>query len=46
LGDREPALDAVQDWPDQYVSINFSPRQFRHEEFAETLIAQVAGKAA
>ncbi len=38
------ALDAVQDWPDQYVSINFSPRQFRHEEFAESLIAQVAGR--
>jgi diguanylate cyclase (GGDEF)-like protein len=38
----DAALDACHLWPDQYVSINFSPRQFRADGFAEKLIERVA----
>ncbi|HMT43029.1 MAG TPA: EAL domain-containing protein [Chakrabartia sp.] len=38
------ALDAVQDWPGQYVSINFSPRQFRMDGFAQMLMDRVRAK--
>jgi diguanylate cyclase (GGDEF)-like protein len=31
------ALARVKEWPGQYVSINFSPRQFHRHQFAQTL---------
>jgi EAL domain-containing protein (putative c-di-GMP-specific phosphodiesterase class I) len=34
----------VQDWPGQYVSINFSPRQFRMDGFAQMLMDRVRAK--
>ncbi len=36
------ALDACRAWPDQYVSINFSPRQFHRAKFLENLCGAVA----
>ncbi|HEX8484354.1 EAL domain-containing response regulator [Sphingomonas sp.] len=33
------ALAALQDWPKQYVSVNFSPRQFRRHDFVHHVIA-------
>jgi diguanylate cyclase (GGDEF)-like protein len=44
IGDwaTEQALEACKSWPDQYVSINFSPRQFRQSDFAQSIIARVA----
>ncbi|HET9511098.1 MAG TPA: EAL domain-containing protein [Sphingomonas sp.] len=43
LGDwvLETALDAVKHWPDQYVSVNFSPRQFRRQNFVGRVIERV-----
>ena len=35
------ALNACADWPDQYVSINFSPRQFHRPEFVSRLLQAV-----
>jgi len=35
------ALKACHSWPGQYVSINFSPRQFRRPNFIEALVAKV-----
>lgn len=35
LGDWviDEAVRVLQEWPDQYVSVNFSPRQFRRQNF-------------
>ena len=43
LGDwvLETALEAVKTWPDQYVSVNFSPRQFRRQNFVAKVIERV-----
>ncbi|WP_326524776.1 EAL domain-containing protein [Sphingomonas sp.] len=43
LGDwvLETALEAVKHWPDQYVSVNFSPRQFRRQNFVGQVIERV-----
>jgi EAL domain-containing protein (putative c-di-GMP-specific phosphodiesterase class I) len=35
------ALQACKNWPSQYVSINFSPRQFRRPRLVEHLLAAV-----
>lgn len=35
------ALEACKSWPSQYVSINFSPRQFRRPRLVEQLAAAV-----
>ncbi|MFV0624133.1 putative bifunctional diguanylate cyclase/phosphodiesterase [Sphingomonas sp. ac-8] len=35
------ALEAVKRWPGQFVSVNFSPRQFRRQNFVAQLVAQV-----
>ncbi len=35
------ALAQVKEWPGQYVSINFSPRQFRRHQFAAMLLDRV-----
>lgn len=35
------ALEAVKRWPDQYVSVNFSPRQFRRHNFIGHIVEQV-----
>ncbi len=42
LGDWviDRALQDCREWPDQYVSINFSPRQFKRETFVEYLCAR------
>ena len=47
LGDwvTAEALAECQRWPHQYVSINFSPRQFRRQDFVESLAAKVAMSA-
>lgn len=47
LGDwvTAEALTQCQRWPHQYVSINFSPRQFRRQDFVESLAAKVAESA-
>ena len=49
LGDwvLEQALGVLQDWPNQYVSVNFSPRQFRRHNFVGHVVecAQRAGVA-
>ena len=49
LGDwvLQAALDEVKHWPGQYVSINFSPRQFRRHNFVGTILecVQRAGVA-
>ncbi len=34
------ALGRVKEWPGQYVSINFSPRQFHRHQFAQRLLDQ------
>ncbi len=46
IGDwaTDHALDACAAWTDKYVSINFSPRQFRRDDFAQRLIDRVASK--
>ena len=36
------ALTRVKEWPGQYVSINFSPRQFHRHQFAQTLFDRTA----
>ncbi|MBO9712671.1 EAL domain-containing protein [Sphingomonas sp.] len=43
LGDwvTDEALKTLQQWPDQYVSVNFSPRQFRRQNFVAHLMARV-----
>ena len=43
IGDwvTDHALEACQSWPGHYVSINFSPRQFHRDDFAERLIDRV-----
>ncbi len=43
LGDwvLETALEAVKTWPGQYVSVNFSPRQFRRQNFVGQVIERV-----
>lgn len=43
LGDWvvEEALEAAKRWPGQFVSVNFSPRQFRRQNFVAQLVAQV-----
>jgi len=43
LGDwvLETALEAVKTWPGQYVSVNFSPRQFRRQNFVGRVIERV-----
>jgi diguanylate cyclase (GGDEF)-like protein len=43
LGDwvLEAALAEVQCWPDQYVSVNFSPRQFRRHNFVGHVMESV-----
>jgi EAL domain-containing protein (putative c-di-GMP-specific phosphodiesterase class I) len=35
------ALEACKSWPSQYVSINFSPRQFRRPRLVEHLLSAV-----
>jgi diguanylate cyclase (GGDEF)-like protein len=42
IGDwvTEKALQASSYFPDQYISINFSPRQFRRSDFTNRLIEQ------
>ncbi len=44
IGDwaTDAALKACLAWPEQYVSINFSPRQFHRDDFAERIIERVA----
>ncbi len=44
LGDwvLHEALDVLKQWPGQYVSVNFSPRQFRRQNFAGHIMASVA----
>ena len=46
IGDwtTDRALDGCSAWPDKYVSINFSPRQFLRDDFAERLIDRVSSK--
>jgi diguanylate cyclase (GGDEF)-like protein len=43
LGDwvLETALATVKSWPGQYVSVNFSPRQFRRQNFVGQVIERV-----
>lgn len=43
LGDwvLDEALKVVPDWPGQYVSINFSPRQFRRQNFVGYVMERV-----
>ena len=43
LGDwvLQTALDTVKTWPGQYVSVNFSPRQFRRQNFVGQVIERV-----
>ena len=43
LGDwvLETALETVKAWPGQYVSVNFSPRQFRRQNFVGHVIERV-----
>jgi diguanylate cyclase (GGDEF)-like protein len=42
IGDwvTDKALQAARNFPDQYISINFSPRQFRRSDFTARLIEQ------
>ncbi|UZK69481.1 EAL domain-containing protein [Sphingomonas sp. S1-29] len=35
------ALEMLQRWPDQYVSVNFSPRQFRRQNFVAHVVERV-----
>ncbi|MEO5493848.1 MAG: EAL domain-containing protein [Sphingomonas sp.] len=43
LGDwvLDEALKVLADWPGQYVSINFSPRQFRRQNFVPYVMERV-----
>ncbi|MGW8188843.1 GGDEF/EAL domain-containing response regulator [Sphingomonas hankookensis] len=43
LGDwvLNSALAMLADWPSQYVSVNFSPRQFRRQNFVGHLVEKV-----
>lgn len=43
LGDwvLDAALAMLADWPGQYVSVNFSPRQFRRQNFVGHLVEKV-----
>ena len=43
LGDwvLDSALAMLADWPTQYVSVNFSPRQFRRQNFVGHLVEKV-----
>ena len=43
LGDwvLDRALAILADWPGQYVSVNFSPRQFRRQNFVGHLVEKV-----
>jgi diguanylate cyclase (GGDEF)-like protein len=43
LGDwvLKEALKQLEAWPGQYVSVNFSPRQFRRQNFVGHLVKQV-----
>ena len=43
LGDwvLDEALKALVDWPGQYVSVNFSPRQFRRQNFVGQVVERV-----
>jgi diguanylate cyclase (GGDEF)-like protein len=43
LGDwvLEQALDVMKQWPGQYVSVNFSPRQFRRHNFVGYIMESV-----
>ncbi len=43
LGDwvLETALQTVKTWPGQYVSVNFSPRQFRRQNFVGGIVERV-----
>ena len=44
LGDWviDQALAALKSWPGQYVSVNFSPRQFRRHNFVAHVVERVA----
>lgn len=44
LGDWviDRAIAALKTWPGQYVSVNFSPRQFRRHNFVAHLVERVA----
>jgi diguanylate cyclase (GGDEF)-like protein len=44
LGDWviDQAVETVKTWPGQYVSVNFSPRQFRRHNFVAHVMARVA----
>ena len=35
------SLQVLKDWPGQYISVNFSPRQFRRHNFVGYLVDQV-----
>lgn len=35
------SLEVLKDWPSQYVSVNFSPRQFRRHNFVGYVVEQV-----
>ncbi len=43
LGDwvLDQSLEEVKNWPDQYVSVNFSPRQFRRQNFVGRVMERV-----
>ncbi|QDX28052.1 GGDEF domain-containing response regulator [Sphingomonas suaedae] len=43
LGDWviDEALEMLQQWPGQYVSVNFSPRQFRRQNFVGHVVERV-----
>jgi len=43
LGDwvLDEALKVLADWPGQYVSVNFSPRQFRRQKFVPYVMERV-----
>ena len=43
LGDWviDAAVAAIAQWPDQYVSVNFSPRQFRRTNFVGHIVERV-----
>ena len=38
----ETSLAAVSAWPGQYVSVNFSPRQFRRPNFVGYIVERCA----
>jgi diguanylate cyclase (GGDEF)-like protein len=44
LGDWviDEAIRALQTWPGQYVSVNFSPRQFRRHNFVAHVVERIA----